>query len=233
MDSRIDLTDCTFIIPVKIDHQDRADNLALVLAYLNKWFNTTIRVYETQDNPFHRTKYLNIMANEANTPIIINFDCDVLCEPKQLLKGAEHIRNGYDVVYPYDGTFARVPRYHYDELMQSLSVQSIKGQHFVGMDKKSKPKLGGVVMHYRQSYLEAGGENEKFISWGDEDNERYHRFKTLGYKVTRTEGILYHIDHHIGVDSSAKNPYFTSNRLEWMKVRHMNKEQLKQYISTW
>jgi GR25 family glycosyltransferase involved in LPS biosynthesis len=76
-------------------------------------------------------------------------------------------------------------------------------------------------------------ENQYMISYGPEDYERYERFKKLGFKLARIKGPLYHMDHHIGPDSSDKHSDFKNNEKEYLKVKSMSQEELKQYISTW
>jgi hypothetical protein len=48
---RVDLSNCTFIIPVKIDSNDRTRNLITVLCYLLKTFDTKIIVKEVDSKP--------------------------------------------------------------------------------------------------------------------------------------------------------------------------------------
>lgn len=226
---KIDLADCTFMIPYKYDHPDRAENLELCRDYLTKHFDTNTIVQE-QTGLFHRTKMINKMAVKAKTPIIINYDCDVFIDPLQINVAVNMVRRGYDMVFPYDGRFARVPREWYPKLKRTLDVSIFGNKQFIGMGAQSQPKVGGCIVHNKRTFMEAGGENEKFISWGHEDRERYHRFKTLGYKVDRVAGVLYHLDHHMSIDSSPENPYYCDNAKEYKAVKNMNKEQLKQYV---
>ena len=48
---RIDLQDVTFIIPVRIDSEDRLENLHVVTRYLVKHFHSHILVIEADDIP--------------------------------------------------------------------------------------------------------------------------------------------------------------------------------------
>jgi predicted glycosyltransferase involved in capsule biosynthesis len=88
-------------------------------------------------------------------------------------------------------------------------------------------------MFNRQSFLNGGGENEHMISFGPEDWERNHRFKALGYQVSRVAGSLYHLDHWIGPNSSGRNPYFKHNHNELDRVRAMTPDELDGYVSGW
>tara|TARA_R110000868_G_scaffold50804_1_gene161804 strand:+ start:3412 stop:4257 length:846 start_codon:yes stop_codon:yes gene_type:complete len=48
---KIDLSDCTFIIPIRIDSGDRTRNITTVLCYLLKTFNTKIILKEVDSKP--------------------------------------------------------------------------------------------------------------------------------------------------------------------------------------
>lgn len=123
------LKDCTFIIPVKIEHQDRYNNARSVLGFLNYHFQTNVIIYEVSEDgesrlnflddlknldishsissllpskPFHRTRYLNIMLDKVKTPVVVNYDIDVFLPPQSYLTCRDRIVNGeVDVYYPY------------------------------------------------------------------------------------------------------------------------------------
>lgn len=251
--NKIDLHDTTFTIPVYIDHPDRLHNLYLNVAMLLKDFNTNIIVGE-QGGPvlknfaqfcqyhhfkdmrnFHRTKMLNDMARMSSTPIVVNWDCDIFVPPMQIWLAAERLRNGGDMVYPYDGRFARVPRTWHPRLDKMLDVGIFGDTQFKGKHGKPLPttSVGGAIMFNRESFFNGGAENEYMISFGPEDWERNFRFKALGYNVERIEGALYHLDHFIGPNSSTRNPFFAHNHLELDKVRAMDADQLSAYVVTW
>lgn len=104
----IDLSDVTFIVPVRIDSHDRLRNVLMTSSYLLKNFNCKViikssdtsdnlqhwidliksqipnpdnllYIFEhTNDNVFHRTKILNDMILLSETDIVVNYDCDIL-----------------------------------------------------------------------------------------------------------------------------------------------------------
>ncbi len=93
--------------------------------------------------------------------------------------------------------------------------------------------VGGAVMFNKESFVDGGMENEYFISFGPEDCERHDRFKTLGYDIRRVGGPLYHMNHHVGENSSPRNPHFRANVDEQEKIHNMAREELRAYIDTW
>ena len=175
------------------------------------------------------------MAELAKTDILVNWDADVVLPPLQIWKAVNEIRKGKDLVYPYDGRFARVPRNPwFKSLQQTLDIGIVGNTQFNGLTERcNKQSVGGSVFWNKKSYLKAGGENERFVSFGAEDTERFIRAQTLGLKIERIKGALYHLDHWVGVNSSARNPYFYLNRAEFEKVSRMERGELQEYIKTW
>ena len=244
---KFNIYDTTFLIPCFHDHSDRDENIHLCIKILKNDFRCKIIVGENQSesfshlgdtymhfnyDQFHRTRMLNEMARAAKTPIIVNFDCDVLVPPLQLLQAVEAVRNGADMVYPYDGRFARVPRDLYPQLNELRDV-GILTDNFKGTNPRDQKSVGGAILFNRESYFKAGGENERFVSYSPEDQERYYRFETLGYKIERIPGILYHLDHEITINSSFKQPMYKQGREELAKVKTMSKTELLEYVASW
>jgi hypothetical protein len=241
--------DVTFIIPVKFDHQDRKENLDLTIKFIKKYFDTNIIIgeqgtikfgsYSNVDymtfpyEEFHRTKMLNQMTMVAKTPIVVNWDADVLVAPDQLDLAFDAIRQGMsDFIYPYDGRFARVSRDWLPKL-KKLDLSILDGVEFPGMRSHDKESVGGAIVFDKESFIMGGMENENFMSHAPEDVERYWRFNMLGFNVDRVTGTLYHINHWCGPDSGHGNDFAIMNRSEWRRVKGMDKNELKEYISTW
>jgi SAM-dependent methyltransferase len=245
---KIDLKDATFTVPVHYDHPDRKQNLDLSLCLLQRDFETSIIVMEQgtdkfkyvaefcryekfEGKDFHRTKMLNLMAEMAGTDIVVNWDADTFLPPMQVLQAVDRLRQGVDMVYPFDGRSARVPRTNFPKLEKFLDVGIFGTTQFKGMDKYDS--VGHCVMVRTDSFIEGGMENENMISFGPEDVERYERFKRLGYKVEKIKGPVYHMDHYIGVNSGTRNPYFKANWAELDKIRAMSDHQLREYVGSW
>lgn len=247
---KINLSDVTFVIPVVFDHPDRMQNLKLCLFMLQNDFETNIIIGEQKSQSFaelpcdyiyfeglkifHRTKMLNELFRQSKTNIVFNWDADVFISPIQIAQSVHLLRSGIELVYPYDGTFARMPREQWLAKIKRSHDIGIAGNHpFKGTGLNDKESLGGAVGILRDQYLAIGGENENFISFGAEDLERRSRAEKMGLKVERVKGALYHLDHWIGVNSSTRNPYFLANREEFYKVDCMDKEELTEYIKSW
>ena len=122
-----DLTDTTFIIPIRVDTVVRLENLILCVDYLQEKLQTqiivleaapynngmiqnllkdrvTYRFVEDKDPVYHKTKYVNRLAMEVETDFLGIWDVDVIVEHEQILDAVAHLRqNLCDIAYPFDG----------------------------------------------------------------------------------------------------------------------------------
>jgi hypothetical protein len=72
-------------------------------------------------------------------------------------------------------------------------------------------------------------ENEGFISYAPEDQERGYRFKKLGYNVMWSTDYVYHIEHTRGINSSARNPMMEVNNKLFDRIKSLSLDELKEY----
>lgn len=250
--SKIDLKDTTFCIPIRIDSNDRLENLELVIEYLTYHFDTNIIVKEvsqtsmlmyhpfikkvqyewefSDSETFHRTKVLNDMLEMTNTKFWSNYDCDVLFPVQAYIDAVNALRKGSVFVFPYQGPFHEVPRRFIPEVRNKMEVNWIPLSE-CGLNHPSS--VGGAMFHNVEVSKKLGSENENFTGWGWEDNYRINLFQKFGYKIDRVGTVLYHFEHVRGVNSGPSNPYHNHNQNEYYKCFHMSKEVLDHYISTW
>lgn len=255
-DNRIDLQDITFLIQVRIDSEDRMENLSFVTKYLDKYFNTKIIVleadifpkvdlrklpetvsyifYKDYDKLLHRTHYTNIMVKMANTSIVCLYDSDVVIPISQVCLAVKKITaNRNDCVSPYDGSLIGI-----DSLFKAMFGKLLDPELFLHNQGKfsvvTHRAWGGAVFLNKNSFIKAGMENENINSWGPEDIERRKRMEILGLCIKRIEGSLFHLPHPRNINSGYIN---TNTRVrlmkEYIKICFMKKEELKKYISTW
>lgn len=255
----IDLRDVTLIIPVMIDSGNRFDNLQTVISYTMSHLRVFVNVWEcdffsarvfnlpkkqklsykfvkSEVNYFYRTKIINDMVKEVNTPIVCIYDADVVMPPNQYFKAAELIRNKKaDMVIPYDGTCYDLPECEIQHVKDSIgSTLKFDNINLQGCRKRRSNSIGGAIFFNRDSFIKGGMENENFKGWGAEDDEILHRFHKLGYKHTRIQpGILYHLYHPRTINSSPKNEYYRNNVKELKRIRNMNHKELRKEVNTW
>lgn len=252
-----DLTKTTLIIPVKVEHNDRYRNAKNVLNFLNSNVKTNVFIYEISDNgetkldfinelnnlkishwilpnesPFHRTKYLNIMLDKVETPVVVNYDIDVLLDPNNMLECQNTILRGESlVIYPYELGLGQIQVYEtFDYNGFEKSGYSID---FINNSDKTNTwyaECGHCIFFNTVTYRDFGGENENFISYGPEDKERLYRFQILSNSVSWRDGQkVYHLEHYRGNDSWTTNPSFAHNWSIFDSLKGMSGEGLMEY----
>ena len=264
----IDLSNATFIIPIRIESADRMRNIITILCYLLQKFDTKVilkevdtesvfendvlpqikdyledslsklnHVFEKSNDPvFYRMKILNEMIDMVDTPVVVNYDCDVLLKPETCLKSVEMILSGDDIVYPYGfGEYQKQVFVDDDDVSDFISSDF----DFSILDSKSKmfdAQYGHVQFVNKKSYFEVGLENENFRGSSPEDKERFYRFTKLGYTVGRIDNEVYHLEHSRGNNSWPNsvqgNPYMRENFELWERIQKMDNNQLLEYYSS-
>ena len=255
-----DLSNVTFIIPIKVEHSDRYRNAKTVLGFLNKHFKTNVFIYEIceegiskldfidslnnlniklwkaeDEGLFHRTKYLNIMLDEVETPVVANYDIDVAIHPHFYKKSVDLILSGEsDVIYPYrfgSGGQRRVlDNFEHEKFYESefdLNYIDVNGPV-----SNYDSEYGHCIFFNTEIYKKYGAENENFISYGPEDKERGERFQKMGFKVNWLDDCqIYHFEHYRGSDSSSLNERFNENWRVYEHLKGMDGNSLREYYS--
>lgn len=218
-------SDLTILIPVRIDSLDRLRNIHALTESLKQLEGAKIivleadatpkigqiegvqRVFVEDHNPlFYHTHYVNLLCSMARSEYIGVWDSDVIVPVEQIQQAVEILRNGRaDMVYPYDGRCYDVIGNILDEYLstkyEGVLTSNISNLHCI----YGVHTCGGSFLANRMAYIEAGGDNEKFTGWGPEDLERFKRWEVRGYRVHRTEGVIFHLYHHRGANSGYFN----------------------------
>lgn len=263
----IDLSNATFIIPLRIESEDRMRNIVTVLCFLLGNFDTKIiikevdnssvfvkevvpqiqeflgrdshitHIFEKSDDPvFYRMHILNEMLAMSKTDVVINYDCDVLMPVQTYVSAYESILNGTsDVVYPYGNGNYQKQVYATDEIVSEFLNNDFDFSILEKKSQVSSSDFGWVQFFNRSVYIEGGMENENFRGSSPEDKERFFRFNTLGYNVSRIDNWIYHLEHNRGPNSwpasISGNPYMAQNFEVWNHIQTLNKKELKEYYS--
>lgn len=250
----IDLKNTTFMIPVGIESEDRRINTEITLSYLCKHLETNIIIYEFSKFPeiddilkkidsgnnnikhifkksddviFHRTRFLNEMLDLVETPVVVNYDVDILLEPNVYKKCSDKIINGADLVYPYfwGDSQRRIFYSGRGKIKNGLDVSVLDNNDF----DTCRSEYGHCQFFKTETYKKGGMENEGFISYAPEDQERGYRFKFLGYDVQWSEDYVYHIEHTRGINSSSANPMMQNNNNLFGYIKSLSKDDLIRY----
>ena len=187
---------------------------------------------DTSASEFHRTRYLNEMTHMATTKVVVNYDCDIILPIETYIKCQQMIVEGpSDVVYPYGfGNYAKMVTVN-DTIVTEFLTEGFSIDLLEKTAQLNNARFGFCQFFDREVYISGGGENEDFIAYAPEDEERAFRFMTLGYQVDRTNTFVYHLEHVRTPNSSYSNPHMRNNFALWDKLKVMDKQQLIEYYN--
>lgn len=231
-DCRTDLTDVTFLVPLRIDSPERKENADTLIKYTLRHFNTYFIVLEADANRkyfpdnefkgfhyefvedtneiFHRTKWINLLISMVKTPYVAVWDADAISPPEQIIKSLELLRAGNAVMsFPYDGRFYSCDKVSSDLFKKMHDIEILIKRVSVMRLMHGYHSVGGAFIVHKGKYLEIGGENENFYGWGPEDTERVKRLEILGLPIFYSPGVLFHLWHPMG-----KNSWFANAEIE-------------------
>jgi hypothetical protein len=245
-DCRTDLSDVTFLVPLRIDSKDRKENAATLIKYTLQHFRTSFIVLEANathkyypeaesegfqyqfikdtNEVFHRTKWINRLISMATTPYVAVWDTDAIAPPEQIITAVERLRTEHAIMsFPYDGRFYCCDKVSCDLFKKMLIIDVLLKRVPVMKLMHGYHSVGGAFIVNKKKYLKAGGENEEFYGWGPEDTERVKRFEILGLSIYYSPGILFHLWHPIGKNSwFANSDIERKNRFEILKICSLN-----------
>ena len=216
---KYDLTDVSFLIPVKIDSIIRMENLLVSINSLLTVFDTNIYVVEvgkynnhilpkilpqsvcymfieSYDPIFHRTHYINLAEKESVSPYLVIWDADVIISPSQIKQAVRYLRKGKaDIVFPYDGRFFDTTSLIRELYMRNNSIEFLQKFQNRMLLPYGTQMGGGAVFISRRAFEYSGKEDERFYGWGPEDWNRIEKWKVLKLHIQRTKGPLFHLTH--------------------------------------
>ncbi|REG84537.1 glycosyltransferase family protein [Algoriphagus antarcticus] len=255
---KINLRDFTFLIPLRIDSVNRLENTLVSIDYIRANFDTHVSVLEASgrntgllsrllpkevnyvfiedmDTIFHRTRYINQLVKSVDTEYLIVWDTDIIIPIDQINKAVDLLRKrDFDFVTPFKDKFLDT-----SEVLRDLYIQTrdlgILEMHHGKMKALYNPNpVGGAFLAHKQTYIDAGMENEKFYGWGREDGDRVNRWKILGHRHQHIEGVLYHLSHERGQNSTFHSPNQDNIKItELHRSLAMSKVELLEEISKW
>jgi len=245
--------DISFLIPVRIDSQDRANNFKRSLQYLVNHALHNIFIIEdsveavlpnlireinlngskidysflyNNEKLFHKTKLLNILLKKTTTPVVVNYDVDIILNPESYKFCYDLVINGHDLVYPFGkGEYLLNVKNH-------TNINYCNWSEIKNYDIELKICRHGLCQFLnRDQYIKCGGMNESFISYGPEDWELGYRFQKLNRKISWINSYIVHFDHFRGMNSSQNHPRVIENYELFEKIKCMSLDDLKQYYN--
>ena len=121
---------------------------------------------------FNKSRAMNAGARAARCSLLLFHDLDMFPPPDYLFQTLEKISRGWDAVRPIRFLFLLDERSS-QTVMQTGGMQDLKKIEQV---KQNFPGLSTAIL--RDTYLELGGHDERFVGWGGEDLEFLDRLQT-------------------------------------------------------
>ena len=194
---------------------------------------------KTDDFTFHRTKILNDMLWMSETPVTVNYDSDILLPVETYIAAQNMIVNEYinpdvkdgvppKIVYPYGYGMFQYQLHIDDSHVTEFINSQFNFEAFNGRMRHWDAKYGFCQFVDTEEYKKLGGENENFIAYGYEDDERFHRFNLLS-SVARLNDNVFHMEHGRTKNSWFNNPHCESNKKLWEELKVKGTKGLREY----
>ena len=253
------MMDLTFLIPTRIETEDRLRNIISSVSYLlrhipakvivkevsnhptfkfraiseiRKYADTSNLTYlyeETEEPLFCKSKVLNDLIVAAGTKVVANYDADCILPLESYHYAYNAINDNQADVVYPYGCGVYQWRAEYN---QDIYEEFVNRLDVSVLDKNktlSNSTIGWTQFINRQKYIESYMMNENFISWGCEDDEFYYRMSVLGNRIGRIDSYVYHLEHSRTHNSWFSNPNFNNNWILWNTIKTFDKEQLVEY----
>lgn len=245
------LTDVAFLIIVRIDSEERKENLISITKFINTHFETNIFVLEADitqkvltseipdvdyefiydENPvFNRSKHNNYLLNKCSSKVAVIQDTDMIVNVEQILSAVNLIiKENYQMVSPYDSIVNIDSSEVKKSFLKNSDISILKFNH-----KKSMINyyaLGGMVFLNRDWFVRNGGENKLIEGYGPDDIERVIRTIILGGKFKKVQGNIYHLSHPRKENSYYSKNSFDDRYFPLIKILSMKRIVLSKYIA--
>ena len=253
------MKDLTFIIPTRIETEDRLRNIISSVSYLLRHLPAKVIVkevapqstfkfraipeikkytdisnltylYENSVAPlFCKSKVLNDLIVAADTKFVANYDADCIL-PLTSYHQAYAILAGDKADVVYPyGCGIYQWKAEYNMQVYQEFVSTLDYRVLDKRKSLSNSTIGWTQFVNRQKYIDSYMMNENFISWGCEDDEFYFRMSTLGNRIARVDDYVYHLEHSRTDNSWFSNPKFNNNWQLWHTIKTFDRNQMIQY----
>ena len=249
----------TFLIPTRIETEDRLRNIISVVSYLLKHTDAKVIIkevaphnnflfralpiikkyvdisnltflYEESNEPlFCKSKVLNDLIVESDTKFVANYDADCILPVESYHKAYAMLENDQADVVYPYQCGIYQWRSTYNMNIFNSFMNTLS-TNVLDKDKSlSNSTIGWTQFIKRQTYIDCYMMNENFVSWGCEDDEFYFRMSTLGNVIARVNNYVYHLEHSRTHNSWFSNPNFNNNYNLWNTIKTFDRNQLVNY----
>ena len=253
------MKDLTFLIPTRIETEDRLRNIISSVSYLLKHLPAKVIVKEVSNHPtfkhrampeikkysdisnltylyeeteeplFCKSKVLNDLIVASDTKFVANYDADCILPLTSYHQAYAVLQSGKADVVDPYGCGVYQWKAEYNMQVYEEFISTLDYRILDKRKTLSNSTIGWTQFVNRQKYIDSYMMNENFISWGCEDDEFYFRMSTLGNRIARVNDYVYHLEHERTWNSWFSSPKFNDNWNLWNKIKTFDRNQLIQY----
>jgi predicted glycosyltransferase involved in capsule biosynthesis len=256
------MMDLTFLIPTRIETEDRLRNIVSSVSYLLKHIPAKVIVKEVSDHPtfrfraipeirkyadtsnlaylyeetqeplFCKSKVLNDLIVASDTKVVANYDADCILPLESYHQAYIAVNENQADVVYPYGCGVYQWCADYNQNIYEEFVNQLDVSVLDKQKKLSNSTIGWTQFVNRQKYIDSYMMNENFISWGCEDDEFYYRMSVLGNRIGRIDNYVYHLEHSRTHNSWFSNPNFNNNWVLWNTIKTFDRNKLIQYYES-
>lgn len=249
----------TFLIPTRIETEDRLRNIISSVSYLlkhtdakvivkevsshNTFFfralsvikkyvdtsNLTSLFEESSEPLFCKSKVLNDLIVASDTEFVANYDADCILPVESYYQAYDLLEKNEADVVYPYQCGIYQWRANYNMEIYNSFMNTLSTDVLDKDKKLSNSTIGWCQFVNRKKYIDCYMMNENFISWGCEDDEFYYRMSMLGNRIGRVNNYVYHLEHSRTQNSWFSNPKFNSNYQLWSSIKTFDREQFLNY----
>ena len=253
------MMDLTFLIPARIETEDRLRNIISSVTYLlrnvpakvivkevsnrslfkfralpeiKKYANVDnlTHIFEENHEPlFCKSKVLNDLIIASDTKVVANYDADCILPISSYHEAYSLINDGHADVVYPYQSGIYQWCADYDMQIYNEFINKLDVSVLDKKKRLSNSTIGWTQFVNRQKYIDSFMMNENFVSWGCEDDEFYYRMSVLGNRIKRVNDYVYHLEHSRTNNSWFSNPNFNNNYQLWHKIKTFDRNQLVSY----
>lgn len=253
--------DLSFLIPTRIETEDRLRNITSSVSYLlkhvpakvlvkevspnpifrenaipeiEKYVDTSNLVYfyeETKDPLFCKSKVLNDLIVLSDTKVVANYDADCILPINSYRIAYEIIDTDRADVVYPYGCGVYQWKAEYGSVIYERFVNSLDTSVLDEQKTLSTSTIGWTQFISRERYINSFMMNENFVSWGCEDDEFFYRMSVLGNRIARIDDYVYHLEHSRTYNSWFSSPNFHNNWNLWNNIKTFDRNALINYYN--
>lgn len=193
------------VIIVEQDNTPKINNI--IDSGINRNYKLEYKFIENNNAFFNKCWAFNVGAKLADTEWLGFGDNDVFMNINTLNEGIGIALDDFDSFTPYETVFDLNPA-ETQNIKDTKTYEDIRKKH--SSIRGGAPYGGGIFFIKRKSFFDIGAWDERYISWGAEDEDITHRIKN-NLKFLSINKNAYHLQHSRTIHSTHQQEFYADN----------------------